>query len=156
MRGEDVSVRIKARALSETPPLARGRLNRFLQKRLHAGNTPACAGKTRRFSSRWGVVRKHPRLRGEDKPSANKQALTEETPPLARGRRLKRFLLACVSGNTPACAGKTAVYKIPATLTWKHPRLRGEDLDGPSASRYVAETPPLARGRRGKLRRQTE
>ena len=50
-----------------------------------------------------------------------------ETPPLTRGRRPRSDAGAVVLRNTPAYAGKTALFLTGPIMSRKHPRLRGED-----------------------------
>ena len=135
------------RASSETPPLARGRPLFFLWAFAEGGNTPACAGKTPCADSRRGPGEKHPRLRGEDAELTWQATAALETPPLARGRRRGSHGGRQGERNTPACAGKTSGTPSSRRLPWKHPRLRGEDLDLQHQSEREEETPPLARGR---------
>ena len=111
----------------ETPPLARGRLHHLNLRCTSDRNTPACAGKT-----------------GTGNPSVG---ITIETPPLARGRRARLKALMLPAGNTPACAGKTADRVRNVGSSWKHPRLRGEDIAEAASDSCARETPPLARGR---------
>ena len=90
---------------------------------------------------------KHPRLRGEDSDQGRRRLRDEETPPLTRGRRSAETSVSPVSGNTPAYAGKTLGFLRRAPLVGKHPRLRGEDLNGAVFVKRLQETPPLTRGR---------
>ena len=60
---------LKRRVLPETPPLARGRQTLRLSFVKAAGNTPAGAGKTAAHFFRLFLGEKHPRWRGEDRPS---------------------------------------------------------------------------------------
>ena len=127
LRGEDLFVVRAAVIVPETPPLARGRLSGAPRGTVTFGNTPACAGKTT-----------------EQERRRNRQ---RETPPLARGR-LNRWMSGILRRrNTPACAGKTLQNQVQTDLWKKHPRLRGEDPLCSFAASWIAETPPLARGR---------
>ena len=133
--------------MQETPPLARGRPGITMAARSFSGNTPACAGKTSIFLPLNFLVRKHPRLRGEDTNYGAGDGSTTETPPLARGRLRVSEREKNRSGNTPACAGKTHSGGSHGRLRQKHPRLRGEDTSILSTVSWLTETPPLARGR---------
>ena len=148
LRGEDFDTKLAAYNIPETPPLARGRQGATYAGFTWRGNTPACAGKTTSFDSHRQNRRKHPRLRGEDGSSGFTRKPVSETPPLARGRHLKRVERPDELGNTPACAGKTRSRAGCLDSFWKHPRLRGEDLGGRIVWMDAMETPPLARGRR--------
>ena len=148
LRGEDDVSPLLHDGAAETPPLAWGRRRRAEARIQDGGNTPACAGKTTRIARVREAFEKHPRLRGEDRrhgwgkeppletpPLARGRPATpdfsdrviEETPPLARGRPALMAREADVLGNTPACAGKTALEELTRAGEEKHPRLRGED-----------------------------
>ena len=96
LRGEDFGAECGSFLGLETPPLARGRLIHLEDSRRHQGNTPACAGKTAPPCRHVVVMRKHPRLRGEDDSESFEEDAVQETPPLARGRQCWEFL----SGRT--------------------------------------------------------
>ena len=107
LRGEDGEELTGEELEAETPPLTRGRRQAVATVIADSRNTPAYAGKTSWSSGRPRVTGKHPRLRGEDRPTCH-----------AHGR--------CV-GNTPAYAGKTNRMWSRRGRFEKHPRLRGED-----------------------------
>ena len=127
LRGEDTFVVKVFRAVSETPPLTRGRPSRKIPTILLTRNTPAYAGKTVGIYAREMLLQKHPRLRGEDYGRVES------------GREKRR--------NTPAYAGKTSHHSIPFSWLKKHPRLRGEDPKDACSQSSAPETPPLTRGR---------
>ena len=74
------------------------------------GNTSACAEKTTKTCIRHRGKRKHLRLRGENDLAQMPRLQREETPPLARRKRNAGAVWATPSGNTSACAEKTAFY----------------------------------------------
>ena len=131
----------------ETPPRARGRHAPDQPTRQLLRNTPACAGKTRFSAWKRHKLKKHPRVRGEDESGTYHTGTHGETPPRARGRLEAQPFLKNRLGNTPACAGKTHVSENQERHRWKHPRVRGEDLNGGGATFNLPETPPRARGR---------
>ena len=51
------------------------------------------------------------------------------------------------SRNTPTCVGKTQDSQAKNTRMWKHPHVRGEDMDWRFACFCPLETPPRAWGR---------
>ena len=73
------------------------------------------------------MLKKHPRLRGEDFWNEDGDLRYEETPPLARGRPGSYGDRYAIGRNTSACAGKTLVGVDNHLASEKHPRLRGED-----------------------------
>ena len=115
-----------------------------------AKRTPACAGSTRRARRPRRRPQTHPRLRGEHQRRTAGAILGADSPPLARGARRARFRGRPRGGLTPACAGSTQDGTLPTTRTWTHPRLRGEHP--PMSLRPVEgwDSPPLARGARGR------
>ena len=147
LRGEDPLVREVADATQETPPPTRGRPNPSNPVSLLPRNTPAYAGKTDYAALFSRPSKKHPRLRREDRRAISFAARSLETPPLTRGRLLQKSRPFIGLGNTPAYAGKTIHQGLAGLDLRKHPRLRGEDSMGISASSLAAETPPLTRGR---------
>ena len=147
LRGEDEASKPRIGDVPETPPLARGRLTIDQLFELREGNTPACAGKTRKAHTATPRCEKHPRLRGEDFDPSIVSVPVLETPPLARGRRQGVFKQKSEHRNTPACAGKTSRRPRQNAAAGKHPRLRGEDERSEPVHISCTETPPLARGR---------
>ena len=119
--------RTRGRSAQETPPLTRGR-----------------PGKDGARPERYA---KHPRLRGEDAALSTILSTALETPPLTRGRLNATSIAFSPSRNTPAYAGKTGACHVWYGLSWKHPRLRGEDGKGANGILRRIETPPLTRGR---------
>ena len=127
LRGEDRPSRQNLPKRLETPPLTRGRPPGASDPRVADGNTPAYAGKTHDLIARLVLVRKHPRLRGEDHRALRELIALTETPPLTRGRPDQEAEGRPLRRNTPAYAGKTSV----------DPMIRAAPK----------ETPPLTRGR---------
>ena len=110
LRGEDPLNGAGNFPVMETPPLTRGRLENRRTPKRNIGNTPAYAGKTRGGNLGEKVLRKHPRLRGEDTLSIVRTVAMMETPPLTRGRLSSYISIGKSDGNTPAYAGKTATF----------------------------------------------
>ena len=87
-------------------------------------------------------------MRGEDVRGVFRTRSFCGSPPHARGRQLRPGCHRRPSRITPACAGKTQVWRVWWTPHGDHPRMRGEDT-------YITNTrfpengsPPHARGRR--------
>ena len=113
-----------------------------------SGITPACAGKTGDLLDQGGVGQDHPRMRGEDGPGEGLKDGRSGSPPHARGRRHLRIRSARAFRITPACAGKTFLFRFVSLFEWDHPRMRGEDAAANATTSIVAGSPPHARGRR--------
>ena len=86
-------------------------------------------------------------MRGEDSAAPRSARPYRGTPPRARGRQNRCRRGPGGSGNTPACAGKTAMLAAHDAAVREHPRVRGEDRTIESALCTWKGTPPRARGR---------
>ena len=86
VRGEETFPSWPLNARVEIPPRARGRAAGARQWCLRAGNTPACAGKRHRLPFSDFLLRKYPRVRGEEMTCSCKSLSDPEIPPRARGR----------------------------------------------------------------------
>ena len=69
------------------------------------------------------------------------------SPPLARGKAIRRLGKRAGSRITPACAGKSCVPLVAGQKVWDHPRLRGEKSAAACRSVPQRGSPPLARGK---------
>ncbi len=132
----------------ETPPPAWGRPSIKPMLSRSTRNTPTCVGKTKLGLMPLRLNQKHPHLRGEDRSAQTVSSTKIETPPPAWGRRAGSPFGALIWGNTPTCVGKTASLVGKLISAWKHPHLRGEDLQEGLLMSNQRETPPPAWGRR--------
>ena len=130
VRGEEPCARGSARVRAEIPPRARGREWEETAYATRAGNTPACAGKSGATSTQAKSLRKYPRVRGEEAPYDCGSCESQEIPPRARGRGYLGRGSVLGIGNTPACAGKSAVTTLTSPRRQKYPRVRGEESNG--------------------------
>ena len=147
-RGEDRYGFRADQLLMETPPLAWGRLGQAATQIASERNTPTRVGKTHHQPSGLACSEKHPHSRGEDNPLPAWPCLTVETPPLAWGRPSNNQRRKSRVRNTPTRVGKTFPPHKKSATSRKHPHSRGEDLMAADAPARLAETPPLAWGRR--------
>ena len=92
------------------------------------GITPACAGKTRRHAGSCRYLQDHPRMCGKDHENPSLFYLVRGSPPHVRERPIIKFLPACNSGITPACAGKTCLSLLVHRHKRDHPRMCGKDV----------------------------
>ena len=155
------------------------------------GITPACAGKRLRSGGLPHGAGNHPRVRGEEMVWAWTAPTREESPPRARGRvvlhghfhHLRRITPACagkselcprmpilVAESPPRARGRVRSISASTSITWNHPRVRGEEPErrgvqgraggitpacagkSPPACWAIQagiESPPRARGRDG-------
>ena len=125
--GEDTIKFSSFRSSAETPPRMRGRPPDDSEYTGYPRNTPAYAGKTTSPRSRQARARKHPRVCGEDSPTASQVNPLLETPPRMRGRLIRSPSDGGNYRNTPAYAGKTTSASAWRRQSRKHPRVCGED-----------------------------
>ena len=106
LRGEKSTSCVSHFLNGGSPPLARGKGSGLLAGGVGSGITPACAGKRNCVPANTCDKRDHPRLRGEKPFAWLLKVIGKGSPPLARGKAIIRPCAPCVTGITPACAGK--------------------------------------------------
>ena len=130
-----------------SPPLTRGKVNHFSTLVFSLGITPAHAGKSKKSAASSGAFGDHPRSRGEKGRVRAGRERRIGSPPLTRGKELKRSLMDEVRGITPAHAGKSKTASCRRAMMWDHPRSRGEKHFVTSSSLFAMGSPPLTRGK---------
>ena len=108
-------------------PLTRGKLDELGFVAAHAGLIPAHAGKTRRRGQPAGLVRAHPRSRGENRTLSTRPVGEVGSSPLTRGKRRECWELNQLDRLIPAHAGKTLLGALIGPVGGAHPRSRGEN-----------------------------
>ena len=93
MCGKDSALTIAITTAGGSPPHVRERLRRPVQRFLHAGITPACAGKTLFECALLCVDGDHPRMCGKDRWQDAPAASGRGSPPHVRERR---YLSHCI------------------------------------------------------------
>ncbi len=146
-RGEDTAAGQPVTPRNGSPPLARGRPRSRWPTSMRRRLTPARAGKTTIALAYVDEATAHPRSRGEDERAGTTVAGQAGSPPLARGRRIRRAAAGTRPRLTPARAGKTRRTASRSSSTAAHPRSRGEDQGPGRFWGYWHGSPPLARGR---------
>ena len=128
-------------------PLTRGKLSHQSQVALQIRLIPAHAGKTSRPSAPPSAWSAHPRSRGENGTMPGSTRMVSGSSPLTRGKRFSRTASRNIDGLIPAHAGKTCREDTMRSISWAHPRSRGENygveielFDGYGSS-------PLTRGK---------
>ena len=85
-------------------------------------------------------------MRGEQDIRPLQSYILMGSPPLARGTAWRQHGRRILARITPACAGNRAADTSPRTLSWDHPRLRGEQRKWAVTEICRIGSPPLARG----------
>ena len=98
--------------------------------------------------SGYTPTRAHPRSRGEHYFVSFLFGISGGSSPLARGTRHFKNIQFSKLGLIPARAGNTAAVRRSLSLTWAHPRSRGEHLGIDNTEFFVEGSSPLARGTR--------
>ena len=146
-RGENQVFRCNTNEKSGSSPLTRGKRLTGAGGATGAGLIPAHAGKTRRDAHLRDAPRAHPRSRGENRASPMIQLGGDGSSPLTRGKPDLGAYLEMGLRLIPAHAGKTLSPPAPTTVTWAHPRSRGENSNvGPGAPVAFGSS-PLTRGK---------
>ena len=125
--GENSAATIEVVVKHGSPPRVRGKHFAVLCDHFEQRITPACAGKTRRTSTRFSGAPDHPRVCGENFDMIVVDELSSGSPPRVRGKRHLRAALAASMRITPACAGKTRRGKLRHRFIADHPRVCGEN-----------------------------
>ncbi len=128
MRGDHFERLDTGAELKGPPPHARGPQGLRPVGEQGGGTTPACAGTTGECEFLGGLVRDHPRMRGDHRPRTPSTSHPAGPPPHARGP-----------------PGGTRVHRRPAV---DHPRMRGDHRHGERGDEQGAGPPPHARGPR--------
>ena len=89
--------------------------------------TPAGAGKTEVDGRSGAGKADHPRRCGENHQVCRTGSIQPGSPPQVRGKLLTHATRQRNAGITPAGAGKTLVFFVPAVDVWDHPRRCGEN-----------------------------
>ena len=146
MRGEYVHPIVCALLPLGSPPHARGILCRCRGCLDRFGITPACAGNTSSNYPLRGLLRDHPRMRGEYLNHNAHNCHIKGSPPHARGIPAEIQPPERMTGITPACAGNTSFISLKSSSNRDHPRMRGEYIDNRTNEICIRGSPPHARG----------
>ena len=86
LRGEKYFLILLMMKIKGSPPPARGEGEKGIPRVAHGGITPACAGRSIVYVNSQGVIRDHPRLRGEKPILYLTPTRTRGSPPPAPGQ----------------------------------------------------------------------
>ena len=90
-----------------SPPHTRGKAQLQQGCAVQVGITPAHAGKSKRYKTRYRKARDHPRTRGEKPIVTGDIDVLEGSPPRVRGKETAYRFYIWPDGITPAHAGKS-------------------------------------------------
>lgn len=93
------------------------------------------------------VSRKHPHVRGEDKPPMPANSSSTEASPRAWGGHARYEDPDPHAGSIPTCVGRTIIYALPSAHVPKHPHVRGEDVPNDANGHDRVRSIPTCVGR---------
>ena len=146
-RGENHAVVTSLQMPAGSSPLTRGKLCVFKIGDAGARLIPAHAGKTFRAPPGIGLVRAHPRSRGENTVTSASGRRSPGSSPLTRGKLELTPVYDAARRLIPAHAGKTLVLPRPARIEAAHPRSRGENHSFEFEGDHAGGSSPLTRGK---------
>ena len=116
MCGEKVPITCVPKYALGSPPHVRGKEKGRRDGCDHQRITPAYAGKSVSRRPRWTHTGDHPRVCGEKKYPAFWICSSKGSPPRMRGKVLPPVQPVPRVGITPACAGKSSIQHLTASL----------------------------------------
>ena len=125
-RGEHYGLDFTGSVDQGSSPLARGALWLLFLLGKSSGLIPARAGSTGYGVGPALAFGAHPRSRGEHQLKGAFTTVVSGSSPLARGARMPSPWRTVATGLIPARAGSTCCTTQRKSLTWAHPRSRGE------------------------------
>ena len=129
-------------------PLTQGKQVSVTRHRHHRGLIPAHAGKTAAPAWTPGGRPAHPRSGGENWSLRPSHLWMWGSSPLTRGKRSAQFSRPFMLRLIPAHAGKTSKRILVSSISWAHPRSRGENRSRLHPRRGGRDSSPLTRGKR--------
>ena len=145
--GENAGFANRSLCAYGSSPRVRGKLPAHRDLRRAARLIPACAGKTRRRSTRGQRVAAHPRVCGENPVAEVISAAGGGSSPRVRGKLELLRLDAAAVRLIPACAGKTWAVEPSRRNLRAHPRVCGENFSCDTRACVAAGSSPRVRGK---------
>ena len=131
MCGEKLQQRQAGQAQAGSPPHVRGKVGTHTARKIAAGITPACAGKSFSFLRSTIIRLDHPRMCGE------KQDVLADL--------LDKW------GSPPHVRGKASDTRSPVAMHRDHPRMCGEKKFAVFLRHHYVGSPPHVRGKAKKV-----
>ncbi len=146
VRGEQGPVHSSAPIKVGSSPRARGTGSSMRALSNLARFIPACAGNRLASRVRRGARTVHPRVRGEQVVRLLLTPLPRGSSPRARGTGAAVQPEAARGRFIPACAGNRSSSASMSRASAVHPRVRGEQGEGPRIGLRIRGSSPRARG----------
>ena len=156
MCGKNLAKRLIKLVRPGSPPRVREKQQTFISVDSNAGITPACAGKTGVEFCFIVHIQDHPRVCGKNLVNTVLNPDSEGSPPRVREKPLESLVNQCVTGITPACAGKTHQRIILSCVGWDHPRVCGKNSSKLLDDVTSSGSPPRVREKRAVFRRNVQ
>ena len=147
MCGEKTWTPCKPSMMLGSPPHVRGKDAQNNPTSCPSGITPACAGKSVKWSTNRSASEDHPRMCGEKVPIDLCVGCHVGSPPHVRGKGTGEIMRKVQYGITPACAGKSAVSISLIFRSRDHPRMCGEKCYAVPDAIVGVGSPPHVRGK---------
>ena len=145
--GENSPFAVATRFLTGSPPRMRGKPVTAVGLDGKARITPADAGKTEDWKSKYEKEQDHPRGCGENSAASVILPFLSGSPPRMRGKRLLENHAESEPGITPADAGKTRHGQTRRHDAGDHPRGCGENAHRGKRRYKRTGSPPRMRGK---------
>ena len=145
--GENASCKFSTPSPKGSPPRVRGKRYNAYQEIKGNRITPARAGKTHTQHKNRCFSWDHPRACGENVACLISCLYRSGSPPRVRGKPCLRRRGRSSERITPARAGKTFRFLLPAPRQEDHPRACGENSYRSVRSPSGAGSPPRVRGK---------
>jgi len=146
VRGEHIDDLVGRAIQKGSSPRARGAQPAGFGDTDRPGIIPACAGSTMPTSQVFGLIRDHPRVRGEHFVQDDEELAFLGSSPRARGAPIPGTSDPAPTGIIPACAGSTYPRHQRSRTHRDHPRVRGEHSRLMGLVRWLLGSSPRARG----------
>ena len=130
-----------------SPPHGRGKVDGTNVLFLHAGITPAWAGKSCCTPSPCPLFGDHPRMGGEKTTFGVSTIFCRGSPPHGRGKACPAAAPLPRCRITPAWAGKRHPIPCKSRTGWDHPRMGGEKCNLGVLHLHGIGSPPHGRGK---------
>ena len=127
-------------------PLSRGILYGRVLALYATRIIPALAGNTAHTPTAGHICQDHPRSRGEYLVHFGLLEVALGSSPLSRGIPSDQGVLFQIMGIIPALAGNTGLTGMSSSLSWDHPRSRGEYAHRAKHYYTFPGSSPLSRG----------